>query len=112
MVRKALRPDYYKTSMPGPDGEAELLGVHHINHCIDAIRQSLMCSADVSTLAWQWSEERNMHMEKGTILHTCRDFNKIRDWAEEHRVKTRFDPTFTEMNDPLDPATWVDGYAG
>lgn len=112
MIRKALRPDYYHHTMPGDDGEDELLGVHHIDHCVDAIRQSLMCTVDVSVLTWEWSEERLEHFEKATVLHTCRNFDKVRAWAHDHMVMEPFDSHFRELNDPLDPKTWRDGYEG
>ncbi|KIH91993.1 hypothetical protein SPBR_09083 [Sporothrix brasiliensis 5110] len=72
MVRKALHPEYYEPHTPGlhTGDEDELLGPHHIEHCIDAIRQSLMCSADISSLTWSWDEDRHRHMERGTVLHT------------------------------------------
>ncbi|PQE19437.1 tat pathway signal sequence protein [Rutstroemia sp. NJR-2017a BBW] len=109
MIRKALRPDYYHNTMPGDD---ELFGVHHIDHCVDAIRQSLMCTVDVSVLTWGWDEGRRMHLEKGTVLHTCRNFDKVRDWAREHMVTEGFDSGFREMNYPLDRDTWLAGYNG
>jgi hypothetical protein len=112
MIRHALSPEYYKGQMPGPDGEDELLGFHHINHCVDAIRQSLMCSVDVSVLTWRWNEERKTNTERGTIVHTCRNFDRIREWARERAITHTFDMDYHVLNDPLDSSTWVDGYQG
>ena len=98
--------------MPGADGEDELLGVHHVDHCVDSIRQSLMCTVDVSALTWQWSNERQMNVEKAIVVHTCRNFDRIREWAWEHTAKDPFDSYFREPNDPLDPETWTEGYSG
>ncbi|KJR86044.1 uncharacterized protein SPSK_09941 [Sporothrix schenckii 1099-18] len=108
MVRKALHPEYYVPHTPGlhTGDEDELLGPHHIDHCIDAIRQSLMCSADISSLTWSWDEHRRRHMERGTVLHTCKRFDKIQEWARAHTVRMPFDATYRERNDPLDPETW------
>jgi hypothetical protein len=113
MIRKALSPDYYPHVTPGPDGEDELLGFHHVNHCVDAIRQSLMCTVDVTPLVWQWSDERQMLVEKATVVHTCRNFNRVRDWAKEYMMMNHgFDVNHREVNDPLDPATWDGDYHG
>lgn len=113
MIRKALSPDYYPQVTPGQDGEDELLGFHHINHCVDAIRQSLMCTVDLTPLVWQWSDERQMLVEKATVVHTCRNFDRIRDWASEQMMMNHgFDVTHREMNDPLDPVTWEGDYHG
>ncbi len=112
MIRKALHPEYYKPQNPGPAGEDGLLGPHHIDHCVDAIRQSLMCSVDVSVLVWTWLPERQAHFERATVPHTCRNFEKIQEWGREHRVSGPFDREFRELNDPLDPSTWTEGFSG
>ncbi|KAJ7445649.1 hypothetical protein FB451DRAFT_1148732 [Mycena latifolia] len=55
----------------------------HIRHCIGAIRQALMCSADTSTIVWQWSDELQVAEQRDDVVHVCRDFDHIRDWASK-----------------------------
>ncbi|WYZ45800.1 hypothetical protein EsH8_IX_000025 [Colletotrichum jinshuiense] len=114
MIRQALHPEYYKPHHPGPNpgDEDEILGNDHIDHCVDAIRQSLTCNADISVLTWGWSKEKKKNLEMGTIVHTCRRFDKIQEWAREHAVYHIMDAGHREMNDPLDPETWIDGFTG
>lgn len=112
MIRQALHPDYYKPHMAGADGEDELVGFHHIDHCVDTIRQSLMCTVDVSVLVWNWNEQKQQNLERGAIVHTCRNFDKVREWAKEHAIDQWFDLWHQENNDPLDRSTWTDGYRG
>jgi hypothetical protein len=112
MIRKALRPDYYKPYVPGKDGEDLLFGYHHVTHCIDIIRQAIMCSADVTPYTWTWNETIQLHANRISTPHTCRNFDKIRDWAREHNGDLYFDGAYRELNDPLDPETWVNGYNG
>jgi len=50
MLRKRL---YDKTDYP-PDHET--MGMEHMEHCYDSLRQSLMCSADLTPLPWAWDE--------------------------------------------------------
>ncbi|KAJ7301954.1 hypothetical protein DFH08DRAFT_723632 [Mycena albidolilacea] len=52
---------------------------HSLRHCIGAIRQALMCSADISIVVWQWSEKRQVAEQRDDVLHVCRDFDRIRD---------------------------------
>lgn len=80
MLRKRL---YTTENFPA---DHELMGIEHLEHCYDALRQSLMCSSDVTPLPWMWDEEAHMAKEVATVLHTCRNFNAIRDWAKEHRI--------------------------
>jgi hypothetical protein len=60
-------------------------------HCVDSIRQSLMCSSDISTIYWSWNEERGRTLANAQTTHVCRDFEKIREWASE-RVVEEWDP--------------------
>lgn len=63
----------------------------HLGHCIEGLRQSLMCSADTSPIVWQWvesDEDLNGGRMQGFpgALHTCRDFDKIKNWAFERKL--------------------------
>ncbi|KAJ6519390.1 hypothetical protein C8R45DRAFT_1204574 [Mycena sanguinolenta] len=75
-IRKAMYPDYYESSFP--------MATPHMRHCISSLRQSLMCTADISTIVWQWSEKSQAAKERSDILHTCRDFTKIQEWGKQH----------------------------
>jgi hypothetical protein len=118
MIRQSIRPDYYKGVAPGVvHGHSEdlLFGPQHVAHCIETIRQALMCHVDVTPYTWIWSEEKKQMENVFATPHTCRNFEKIRDWASLEknggRPETGFDGTYREMNDPLDPTTWVNGYS-
>lgn len=71
----------------------------HMDHCINSIRQSLMCSADIATIHWQWSDKKQVNLADPKTVHTCRDFEAIRRWAYENRVGV-FD-TSVHVPDPL-----------
>ncbi|RHZ47801.1 oxidase ustYa family protein [Aspergillus thermomutatus] len=64
----------------------EKQAMHHLDHCIDMIRQSLMCSADITVDVWAWSEERQRVTVQADNMHTCRDFEAIRQWALERQA--------------------------
>ncbi|KAK8094990.1 hypothetical protein PG997_001675 [Apiospora hydei] len=93
MLRKRL---YSKTDYP-PDHE--LMGIEHLEHCYDALRQSLMCSADITPLPWRWVEQMQEAKEVAQVAHTCRDFDVIREWAKRNAVD-HFDRK-TYVPDPL-----------
>jgi hypothetical protein len=42
-----------------------------------------MCSADITAVVWQWSDDLQMAEQRDDILHVCRDFNEIREWASK-----------------------------
>jgi hypothetical protein len=114
MIRKATRPDYYKPVIKEGETEDVDLGHRHIAHCIDAIRQSVMCASDITPYTWQWSEEKKHAVNSVKYPHVCRNFDKVREWATDPKntIRDYMDGYYREMNDPLDPRTWVDGYRG
>ncbi|KAM7192632.1 protein of unknown function (DUF3328) domain containing protein [Rhypophila sp. PSN 637] len=80
MLRKRV---YSKDDYP-PDHE--LMGIEHLEHCYDALRQSLMCSADITPLPWQWVGKEQQAKEVARVVHTCRDFEALRTWGKENAL--------------------------
>ncbi|KAI0969597.1 hypothetical protein F4678DRAFT_473799 [Xylaria arbuscula] len=57
------------------------------DHCLDQVRQALICSADVSVVYFAWSDVvqgLRPHVEN---KHTCRNYDKILDWAKDKTIK-------------------------
>ncbi|KAJ7906204.1 hypothetical protein B0H13DRAFT_1619603 [Mycena leptocephala] len=75
MLRQQLYPDNYT-----------LKSKVHLRHCVGAIRQALMCYADISPVVWQWSAQYKEAEQRDDIMHTCRDFDKIQEWAKERSM--------------------------
>lgn len=112
MIRMALHPDYYRSHASIHDRkpssvDEELLEMEHIDHCIDSIRQSLTCNADISVLVWKWDAGEQRNVPQAEVSHTCRKFDKIQEWARERSGSQDWDDTFRELNDPLDSETWT-----
>jgi len=84
MVRERLFPSYYMNSSHHRDGEDIQLG--HINHCIDAIRQSLMCHGDIAIGTYSWKMDHPIPWPNFHIEHECRNWDRILEWAEKHHV--------------------------
>ncbi|KAK8098783.1 uncharacterized protein PG998_012024 [Apiospora kogelbergensis] len=56
-------------------GITEDLSQTHAPHCIDWIRQEVMCSADIAL---------NSVLDEYRTPHQCRDFDRIMQWTEAH----------------------------
>ncbi len=90
MMRKLVYPDTYPTDLTsGTDKSAD--NVVHFEHCYEQLRQSLQCHADVSTIFWEWSERRQRYLGNAHTTHTCRNFDKIRQWGVKNRARTDLD---------------------
>ncbi|KAK0652624.1 hypothetical protein B0T16DRAFT_505210 [Cercophora newfieldiana] len=78
-LRKATWPDYYKESSPQKDDVTR----HHLDHCIEILRIALMCFSDVTPITTKFLSKTHAEPDFST-LHTCRNFDKIRDYARAH----------------------------
>jgi hypothetical protein len=45
-----------------------------------------MCSADISTIYWQWDPIRQRFLSNANITQVCKKFEKIQDWARGHQI--------------------------
>ncbi|KAI0162275.1 hypothetical protein GGR57DRAFT_498616 [Xylariaceae sp. FL1272] len=77
-IRKYVRSDQY-TDNANP-GDFQLT---HIDHCIDTIREMLMCKADVSVVTYDWIESYGWPWPNFHIGRECRDWSKIVDWTKK-----------------------------
>jgi len=82
MIRKALHPERYG---PIPLGTMDdrYPPFDHVDHCVNSIRESLMCAADISANTFVYDEYLGTDVPRLDVWHTCRDFGKIQVWARE-----------------------------
>ncbi|XWW94201.1 hypothetical protein V2A60_002143 [Cordyceps javanica] len=65
-----------------PDDEKDQLWQDmYSNHCIEVLRESLTCAADVSAIPYRWHHETKIAEPDIRSVHMCRNFTKIREWA-------------------------------
>ena len=84
MIRKV----YWSNTTYAADHE--LMGSEHIDHCIDAIRQYLMCNADISPINWVWDKREGKSKAVAQVAHTCRNFDEIKHWARGRKLLAPF----------------------
>ncbi|KAJ7263055.1 hypothetical protein C8J57DRAFT_1334565 [Mycena rebaudengoi] len=105
-VRMALDPDYYpdwKISTTNNLIPSQKNATEHVYHCVDWIRQSLMCAGDTSVIVWQWADFAKESIVKGNVAHTCRNFEKLQDWAKERTLLDVYDPSVKIEDDIVVP---------
>ena len=95
MVRKGLYGDVDWTN------KDDLRGIEHLDHCIDIIRQQLMCKADVTPLTWVRDPVDGKAKEVAQVIHTCNNFQSVRDWVMEHKLRVKFDAETVVKDDAL-----------
>lgn len=70
-------------------------------HCLDILRQQLMCTVDVGVLGQVWYQPPDQPLQAFVdfnTVHKCRNFDAIRSWAEKHQLPNAEDtpPDFLE----------------
>lgn len=83
-IRQHLAPEYYAET-----GYSHTASVYppHIEHCIESLRQFVMCHADATMLTWYWPAEKPQPGEKYfpktnyTFHEQCVNWPKLQEWA-------------------------------
>ncbi|KAG1813502.1 uncharacterized protein BJ212DRAFT_1365326, partial [Suillus subaureus] len=61
----------------------------HLDHCIEMLRQNLMCRGDVTMLTYDWVKGLDRPLPDFNTPHRCRNFEKILNWVDEHHHKSK-----------------------
>lgn len=55
-----------------------------IDHCVDILRQVVMCSADVTLITGVWVEGYPRLSADFNTQHKCRDYETLIEWNQEN----------------------------
>lgn len=56
----------------------------HVDHCIETLRLSLMCYADVTPMLIKPAKDGGVGDADFNTHHKCRNFQNILEWSDEH----------------------------
>lgn len=72
----------------------------HRDHCMDEIRQLIMCTGDTTPIRYVWNEEKGKIFGIAQTTHYCRNYKKLYQWGLENRADTNFKQTDNPYEDP------------
>ncbi|KAI1330219.1 hypothetical protein F5Y16DRAFT_408705 [Xylariaceae sp. FL0255] len=58
----------------------------HTDHCIEMLRQTIMCSADLHIITYDWVEKVDWPWPDFSISRNCRNYEALHDWALERTI--------------------------
>ncbi|KAI1435120.1 hypothetical protein GGR50DRAFT_703419 [Xylaria sp. CBS 124048] len=62
----------------------------HVDHCIEALRLQIMCSADVTPLLVEVDESSSLGQKADfNVHHRCRSWEKVTEWQSAHMNERR-----------------------
>ncbi|OTA66687.1 hypothetical protein K449DRAFT_420345 [Hypoxylon sp. EC38] len=85
LLRQNVYKDYY-APLGGDTSAAPKDLTGHLDHCIDALRQFVMCQGDIGVFSFNFPFNDGDPWPNYSTPHTCRNFDSIRQWAIEHTV--------------------------
>ncbi|KAH8825473.1 hypothetical protein DL96DRAFT_1681726 [Flagelloscypha sp. PMI_526] len=96
-LRQSINPQRYNDSLNG-------LVEGHLLHCVEALRQTLMCNADITTNVWQWNEQKKRIDYRTEVPHMCVNFDKLLEWTVPRGIDEVPDVHVKMENDLPSPA--------
>ena len=66
----------------------------HNEHCIDMLRQSVMCHGDISPVTMRWGQTQPIPLGNFSSPHECVNWAAINEWAKERSVEKVIEPGY------------------
>ncbi|KAH8699312.1 tat pathway signal sequence [Talaromyces proteolyticus] len=85
-IRKSYYSDYYHDPNPLVDQQ------EHFDHCIDLLRQVIMCHGDISLHTYEWKDDYRWPWPSMRTEHQCRNWDKLMVWSKEHYLPSLTGP--------------------
>ncbi|KAF2457888.1 hypothetical protein BDY21DRAFT_18614 [Lineolata rhizophorae] len=113
-IHHFLYLDHYWPNITSDD--LALLRAHNY-HCLDTIRQAIMCQGDTSLITFRWGHEQPVPLGNFSSPHQCRDWEALDAWNAERHVNVfepglvvhpQLGPAYAHLSDGEDVGVAVD----
>lgn len=81
LIRKWVHSSHYF-----PHGTPKTIGLIHVDHCIAALLDNLLCHVDYGMFTYQWVDGEPFPQADFTVDRQCRDYGALLEFARERRV--------------------------
>lgn len=109
-LRVMAWPERYSKAAEGRYLSAGTDIIDHVDHCLNSIRETITCHADVTPNVWRRRSEPGRHshhddtenyesIARYNTVHTCRNYGAIQEWA--HRHSTPRPPLYEDFNSSM-----------
>ncbi|OQE13530.1 hypothetical protein PENFLA_c046G03079 [Penicillium flavigenum] len=87
LLRKSthFKFDYYDAFDPDFTKNRAMFEMH-LDHCVEILRQFIMCHVDVGVVTSHWVEGRSKPWPNFNTEHVCRDYEQVLEWTERHQL--------------------------
>ncbi|KAH7390059.1 hypothetical protein BKA64DRAFT_757038 [Cadophora sp. MPI-SDFR-AT-0126] len=104
-IHKFLNVEHY---WPNATAEELFLLRAHNFHCLDTLRQAIMCHGDTSLITFKWGTKQPVPSANWSTPHTCRSWEALEEWNKERFVDVfqpglvvhpKFGPAYGTLSD-------------
>jgi len=114
VIREQVYRDFY------PDKHTKEMQLLHADHCIDTLRQTLMCHGDIALLTHTWIPDYRWPWPNFAIDHECRNWDSIMEWTKSRYIPSLKGPIvkhpvlggFISLWPSVTPSNLMQGYHG
>ncbi|KAJ5951160.1 uncharacterized protein N7479_009573 [Penicillium vulpinum] len=82
-LRQYIHSDYYFANISAEDRRLNDL---HTDHCLEILRQSVMCHADISMITMTWESTSKYPAADFQNEHECKNWDTLYEWQKERSV--------------------------
>ncbi|KAI1177766.1 hypothetical protein F4777DRAFT_576583 [Nemania sp. FL0916] len=113
-VGRMLYPDHY---WPNSTSEEKSHNIMHSAHCLDRLRQTIQCQADISVVTFTWGKRTTSPLGNLTTPHECVNWDSLSSWVENRGINVyepgllthpTLGPAYSDRNPDRAPT----GYSG
>ena len=90
-IHHYMYPTYY---FPDISEQEKIDNRFHNEHCIDMLRQSIMCHADIAPVTMRWGHTQPVPLANFSSPHQCANWADINDWAKTRSIENLTEPGY------------------
>lgn len=109
-IRHYIHPEYYElghTNVPNKEHISELFSFDpslrriawltfiRTDHCIDMLRQVIMCKADITLMTYSWLPDFPGPWPNFNVEHECVNWESIQQWSKSRAIDV-FNPKYLQ----------------
>ncbi|KAK4190588.1 hypothetical protein QBC35DRAFT_471745 [Podospora australis] len=79
-IYQLQHPEHYPELQ---DGDA--FTTHHLDHCLEILRQGIMCNADVTVNTYYWEKPGKIKGNRSGA-RKCTDWDRLQEWSDQRTV--------------------------
>ncbi|KAF1822547.1 uncharacterized protein K489DRAFT_320844 [Dissoconium aciculare CBS 342.82] len=68
----------------------------HVEHCLDTLRQGVMCRADLTPITMRWGHKQPVPLGNFSSPHQCVDWSRVDYWMQDRSIDDIFRPGYLQ----------------